>query len=696
MVIVATRNMANMLAAVANGNGGAVGEAALAAAAANDVAIALPVQENEHAPAAMVAQMAPGAFAFAADSNVRHRRSMLNSIIQECERALEKGGAADGICGLEDVRSVVMRLSIRRRVTGKKRPAEDMCGTGSTGRNHRRGAVWMGDQGQSCKAVLGCTAHAVRSLVYASVRTQYSELDNMRSGVQNRQAPPSHRQWSAFISDYKFLWMQDLVVIMGVTTGGRRPQPRIIRKRFAAVLKTRMMDRLEVIRMNAISELSALEENEVEEGDIRGGVALENHMTSNVRVWRLADVQSRRQRPKYKAACTITWNGSWLETDEAWQQYCRSRGPDEEVDTAGYSVPAVGAFAARFSAWFRAKIQALKIAGTCWSWCMERSTQSCAGRIHLHAFLNTPLDKMEQAEVHKLLRFRFWKFDSVQPHISALNGGCTWRMTANMIGSGHYYVQAPKFGRVYGESNYQACVHYILPPTCPWKLWQQGKMGSRMLQRELLRTRDVRAPTLLTALSSIREEERAALEEEEMQRLLARLEAEAAPSKEYDIVNTWKEQYMQLHGENNGRLPRRFKFLVLNGPSRMGKTVFAQRLFGVESTLMVDCQGVDVPSLRSFDRSRHKAVVFDEICDSAILNCKKMFQAGVDVNELSQSTCNQHAYRRWLYGIAMIVSCNTWLQGPLRETDKAWLLENSIVLDVTAPMWVEAVGGAAD
>ena len=55
---------------------------------------------------------------------------------------------------------------------------------------------------------------------------------------------------------------------------------------------------------------------------------------------------------------------------------------------------------------------------------------------------------------------------------------------------------------------------------------------------------------------------------------------------------------------------------------------------------------------------------------------------------LGQSNCNEHAYACWLYGIPLVVSTNDWRVGA-SDDQAAWLNANSVVIQVTEPMWLE-------
>ena len=71
----------------------------------------------------------------------------------------------------------------------------------------------------------------------------------------------------------------------------------------------------------------------------------------------------------------------------------------------------------------------------------------------------------------------------------------------------------------------------------------------------------------------------------------AAVSAQLSPFKVIPQVGEWKLQYFAPEFAAASR----FKFLVLEGDSRFGKTRFACSSFGVEHTYVCNCQGVKQP-----------------------------------------------------------------------------------------------------
>ena len=136
----------------------------------------------------------------------------------------------------------------------------------------------------------------------------------------------------------------------------------------------------------------------------------------------------------------------------------------------------------------------------------------------------------------------------------------------------------------------------------------------------------------------------------------------------------------------------RYKFLVLTGRSRTGKTRYAMHLFGdVSRTLELNCAAASEPDLRTFDPEHHSAVLFDEASAAMVLKQKKLFQAPPCWIQLGASTTNCHSYEVVMAGCKMIICSNRWDEEleALGEADREWLNANSVKVRVDDPFWIE-------
>jgi hypothetical protein len=129
----------------------------------------------------------------------------------------------------------------------------------------------------------------------------------------------------------------------------------------------------------------------------------------------------------------------------------------------------------------------------------------------------------------------------------------------------------------------------------------------------------------------------------------------------------------------------RYKCLLLRGETRSGKSARAKSLFGSDRTLCVNAQVKDgsLPCIKQFSRSRHAAILWDEIEEKQVLNNKLCFQSGLQMVALGQSACNAYAYELMLHGVAMLLCSNNFSMThsdgkPLPQEDAEWLAGNII------------------
>ena len=95
------------------------------------------------------------------------------------------------------------------------------------------------------------------------------------------------------------------------------------------------------------------------------------------------------------------------------------------------------------------------------------------------------------------------------------------------------------------------------------------------------------------------------------------------------------------------------------------------------------------PDLREYDYSLHDLVLFDEASPHQILNQKKLFQCPAVEVGLAASTTSCHAYKVWVHKKLFVVATNIWHHEVARLScdDANWLQANSVVINVTEPLW---------
>ena len=156
------------------------------------------------------------------------------------------------------------------------------------------------------------------------------------------------------------------------------------------------------------------------------------------------------------------------------------------------------------------------------------------------------------------------------------------------------------------------------------------------------------------------------------------------PFRGHVCIDQWRKQY---DVENYGKLAR-FSSLLLTAGSRAGKSWKALSIFGVQATLKVNCQGLSLatlPSLSTFDRRLHRAILFDEIRPDQVLGNKEVFQAPAFPVSLAQSNCNAFCYQLWLYQIALVCCSNHFPMSQaegLSADEEDWLQANLVQVEL--------------
>ena len=135
----------------------------------------------------------------------------------------------------------------------------------------------------------------------------------------------------------------------------------------------------------------------------------------------------------------------------------------------------------------------------------------------------------------------------------------------------------------------------------------------------------------------------------------------------------------------------RRKFLVLDGPTRRGKTAFAFSLVEPGAALEVNCAGVEDPPLRAFSRIKHRLILFDEASTFMVLKNKRLFQAPNTPVIVGSSPTNALAYSVYLGDTLLVVSSNEWERelSAMPVTQRDWLVGNMVFVSVQEKLHLE-------
>lgn len=380
----------------------------------------------------------------------------------------------------------------------------------------------------------------------------------------------------------------------------------------------------------------------------------------------------------------LTFNGRWLSDEPRCVQAIHAKLPLRARELLFREIPAVRKLWEDFTKWWKSANQ--KASWPKWAIKMELSLHAEVPHetiVHFHVGCFNP--HVRQAIRLQQLRSRY-TFDGQIPHISAC-GGRGLRAERALYHL-NYYCQVIKDGTLFADTNWPAMeADNPVEQAYIFGLWKARKMDSEKAIAEIERARGCRRVAFCKEIDwNIKEEARKWEEREKwflQQRLATNLPV-VLPE-----VASWVASFSQKFGREC-----RFKFLVLVGPSQVGKTRYATKLFGADKTFTVSCPyGIREPNLKGFERRKHRCIVYDEGSSALVLKNRALFQSGLDEQMLSQSTCQEHCYTVWLYGVAQVITTNRWPEEGTSEEDEAWLDANSVVVRREAGEFLFHQGG---
>ena len=324
------------------------------------------------------------------------------------------------------------------------------------------------------------------------------------------------------------------------------------------------------------------------------------------------------------------------------------------------------------------KGRAEKYNATYWSCTCEVSTHAQnPGRIHYHAYFSwhgrsSGIDHSTTNE---------WVYAGVRPRVDANTenrGPSEWlRATRH----GHFYVWVWKSGTVYAETNY-APWEGLWAPEAWWvvSLWRMHKLDHDTYRQLSAKLRDGHDRRMACLEAVVATETRHAYKAEQSAALAA-IQARAKPMKPLcPAIESWMMHF--------GEVDDRYKFLVLHGPSRTGKSRLARSLFGAEKTLVVDVMNAHEPNLHSYRRGVHRAVLLDEMQGpDFIIRTKKLLQMHIDGAELGKSPTMQYAYHVFVWRTPIIITTNHWTLEGLDAADREWVEANCVAVEISEPVW---------
>lgn len=310
--------------------------------------------------------------------------------------------------------------------------------------------------------------------------------------------------------------------------------------------------------------------------------------------------------------------------------------------------------------------------------CSRTLEETGVVRLHAHAFvILSKRVRLQPEECMVLL--------GTMPHIATRLGSDSFTRTRNTA-AGLWYLQGPKVSTVYVKGTHQPFEDYGVNPLWIFRSLQAGKTTVASAREAMLRI-PMGLPRNLEALDRWQRERCERLVMAAVEDRAEQVRAVARPFRRFPVVELWKAQY--------GQTLDRYRFLVLEGPSRMGKTAFVYSLVERRCCYEMNLAGGANPDLRDYSANEHMLLFFDECSPQQTVANKKLFQAGIRPVSLNTSATNMYAIKVYVGGKMMVCASNDWTSQLRRmpREDADWVAANSYVLHVSAPMWEE---GALD
>lgn len=389
---------------------------------------------------------------------------------------------------------------------------------------------------------------------------------------------------------------------------------------------------------------------------------------------KLLQFRGERQAIFQGPSVLLTYNGPWgLFTREAVGIDKTSQDVDGAVAKLAVFPPAVRLFKE-----MQQKVQELQERSVVSQFAvsLELCTKSFAAgavRVHFHVWLLTSLKLLPRKEVIFRDSFPYLSEDAcTRMALSGRDGG------AKFVAC--FYVLAPKIGSIMSYGTKKPWVDFVVKPWWITTQYAAGKLSGESAASCYLRS-VVGAEANLRQLEYVEARRRQSAQLQLQREVEIAIRSSQNKFRVVPEVELWASQYDTTRD--------RFRFLVLDGPSQMGKTRFAASLTSPEKFFYCDCSAVKQPDLRSFDSTLFDVLLFDELQAEAAIGIKKLLQASNDLCTLGSSPTNQHAYTVRLHRVKLVIASNHWREDLrcLPTPDQNWLRDNSVYVFVDRKLY---------
>ena len=402
-----------------------------------------------------------------------------------------------------------------------------------------------------------------------------------------------------------------------------------------------------------------------------------------LRVWAQAtwadhQLSTEDKKERYFLYCRsvlLTWNGDWgvlpdgfVEPGTEWREVVQACIGAEQVQRVWTS----------FSEHVDRVVALTHV--TDWAssleLCVDTWEKQGQVRVHTHLYLKSAQSKMYVQSSEPMALF------GSLPHKRHNIAHLQQRASGSYCGL--YYLSCPKIGMICQRSSLQPYKDYPVSSAWIFSLLQADKMELEPAREELVRVG--KGLTRLLAdwekLAQVRRED--ALRDR-IQHVREQVALQDRALRSFPEIDEWKRAAQQPY-------QRRKKFLVLDGPSGVGKTQYVKGLFGAERVLELNCASCgSSPDMRQFRADVHDAVLFDEGSVKLVLENRKLFQAPPCLVDLGHSPTGRDVYRVFLNDAVLVIASNRWVEDWRRlenRSDYDWIAANQVLVCVSERMYV--------
>ncbi len=307
--------------------------------------------------------------------------------------------------------------------------------------------------------------------------------------------------------------------------------------------------------------------------------------------------------------------------------------------------------------------------------CTTTFKEEHRGRVHFHFWLRSNR-RIFVSTMESLA------FQGVGCHLASCVGGIVKDTRAASF-QGAFYCSSIKVGSVHSHCTREMHSGYLVQPTWFLNMLQSGKISFADARAGIHRSCQ-NVQRHMQDLDAIEAESLVKAQKAEQERALKALALRKKPFVQIPAVLSWAKSY----DEDNFR----FSFLVLDGPSKLGKTQFGLSLTPKDmSYLELNCAGGGPIDLRGFKYGVHGLILYDEIVPEQVLAQRKAFQASPSEVQLGQSATSIYSYTVFLYKVRMVLCSNKWssLMRTLPKDDHDWLESNMVYISVTETLFAK-------